>query len=57
MQMLVFGSNGQVEVERGPLRVVRIAAEASSPLQVLVTNEGVSSSAFTVSCQADPIDQ
>jgi len=57
MQMLVFGSNGQVLVERGPLRVVRIAAEAGSPLQVLVTNEGVSSSAFTVSCQADPIDQ
>ena len=57
MQMLVFGSNGQVVVERGPLRVVRIAAEAGSPLQVLVTNEGVSSSAFTVSCQADPIDQ
>ena len=57
MQMLVFGSNGQVVVERGLLRVVRIAAEAGSPLQVLVTNEGVSSSAFTVSCQADPIDQ
>ena len=57
MQMLVFGVDGQVEEERGPLRVTRIAAEAGSPLQVLVTNEGVSSSLFTLSCRADPLDQ
>ena len=37
MQMMVFGVNGQVEEERGPLRVTRIAPEAGSPLQVLVT--------------------
>ena len=53
MQMLVFSSDGQVEEERGPLRVVRIAAEAGSPLQVLITNEGVSSGVFTLSCRAD----
>ena len=53
MQMLVFGANGQVEEERGPLRVVRIVPEAGSPLQVLITNEGVSSGAFTLSCRAD----
>ena len=40
MQMMVFGANGQVEDERGPLRVVRILAEAGSPLRVLITNEG-----------------
>ena len=57
MQMMVFGVNGQVEEERGPLRVTRIAPEAGSPLQVLVTNEGVSSSLFTLSCRADPLDQ
>ena len=57
MQMLVFGANGQVVVERGPLRVTRIASEAGSPLQVLVTNEGVSSSLFTLSCRANPLDQ
>ena len=57
MQMMVFGANGQVVKERGPLRVTRIAAEAGSPLQVLVTNEGVSSSLFTLSCRADPLDQ
>ena len=53
MQMVVFGSNGQVVVERGPLRVARIAPEAGSPLQVLITNEGASSGVFTLSCSAD----
>ena len=57
MQMMVFGANGQVVKERGPLRVTRIAAEAGSPLQVLVTNEGVSSSLFTLACRADQLDQ
>ena len=53
MQMMVFAANGQVVEERGPLRVARIAAEAGSPLQVLITNEGVSSSLLTLSCRAD----
>ena len=53
---------GQAEAERvmeqlHPLRVVRIAAAAGSPLQVLVTNEGVSSGVFTLSCRAEPLDQ
>ena len=61
MQMMVFGVDGDVVEERGPLRMVRIAPEAGSPLQVLVTNEGVSSGLFTLSCRADrptsPLDQ
>ena len=57
MQMMVFGVNGQVEEERGPLRAARIAPEAGSPLQLLVTNQGVSSSLFTLSCRADPVLQ
>ena len=57
MQMLVFGAKGQVVEQRGPLRLVRIPADVGLPLQVLVTNEGVSSSAFTLSCRADPLDQ
>ena len=57
MQMMVFDTSGSAMEERGPLRVVRIAAEAGSPLQVLVTNEGVSSGLFTLSCRADPLDQ
>ena len=57
MQMMVFGVNGQVEEERGPLRTARIAPEAGSPLQLLITNQGVSSSLFTLSCRADPVLQ
>ena len=57
MQMMVFGANGMVVEQLHPLRVVRIAAAAGSPLQVLVTNEGVSSGVFTLSCRADPLDQ
>ena len=57
MQMMVFGANGMAVEQLGPLRVVRIAAAASSPLQVVVTNEGVSSGVCTLSSRADPLDQ
>ena len=53
MQMMVFDASGSAMEERGPLRVVRIAAAAGSLLQVLVTNEGVSSGVFTLSFSAD----
>ena len=53
MQMMVFGVNGQVEEELGPLRVVKVETETGSPLQVLITNEGVYSGLFTMSCRAD----
>ena len=57
MQLMVFGDNGRLVEQRGPLRVVRIAGQKGSPLQVLVTNEGVSSSSFSLSYRADPLDQ
>ena len=53
MQMLIFGANGHVVVESGPLRVVRIPADVRSPLQLLVTNDGVSSGLLTLSCRSD----
>ena len=53
MQMTVYGADGQVAAERGPLRVVTLTPEAGSPVQVLVTNEGVSSGLLTLSCRAD----
>ncbi len=53
MQMTVYGSAGQVEEERGPLRVVSLHSAAGSPVQVLVTNEGVASGLLTLSCRAD----
>ncbi len=55
MQMTVFSADGQVEAERGPLRVVQLSAAAGSPVQVLVTNEGVASGLLTMSCRADRI--
>ena len=57
MQMMVFGANGRVVEQMGPLRVVRIAGQGVTPLQVLVANQGVSSSPFTLSFQADSLDQ
>ena len=53
MQMTVYGAHGGVVAERGPLRVVTLPVDAGSPVQVLVTNEGVSSGVLTLSCRAD----
>ena len=53
MQMTVYGADGEVAADRGPLRVVTLPAEAGSPVQVLVTNDGVSSGVLTLSCRAD----
>ena len=53
MQMTLFGGDGDVVAERGPLRVVTLEAEAGSPVQILVTNEGVASGLLTLSCRAD----
>lgn len=53
MQMTVYGSDGDVAADRGPLRVVTLPEDAGSPLQVLVTNDGVSSGLLTLSCRAD----
>lgn len=53
MQMTVYGADGEVAADRGPLRVVTLSEEAGSPVQVLVTNDGVSSGLLTLSCRAD----
>ena len=53
MQMTVYAADGSVAAERGPLRVVTLAADVGSPVQVLVTNEGVASGLLTLSCRAD----
>ena len=53
MQMTVYASDGSVAAERGPLRVVTLAADVGTPVQVLVTNEGVASGLLTLSCRAD----
>lgn len=53
MQMTVYGADGEVAADRGPLRVVTLTEDAGSPVQVLVTNDGVSSGLLTLSCRAD----
>lgn len=53
MEMTVFGADGDVRAERGPLRVSTLPPDLGSPVQVLVTNDGVSSGSFTLSCRAD----
>ena len=53
MQMTIYGSQGDVIAERGLLRVVTLEPEAGSPVQVLVTNEGLATALLTLSCRAD----
>ena len=53
MQMTIYGSQGDVIAERGSLRVVTLEPEAGSPVQVLVTNEGLATALLTLSCRAD----
>jgi serine/threonine-protein kinase len=53
MEMTVFGADGAVRAERGPLRVSTLPPDLGSPVQVLITNDGVSSGSLTLSCRAD----
>jgi serine/threonine-protein kinase len=54
MQMSLFGADGAVLEARGPLRVVNLGAVQRSPVQLLVTNEGLASALITLSLRADP---
>jgi serine/threonine-protein kinase len=54
MRMSVFSSDGTLLEANGPLRVVSLPAQASSPVQLLVTNEGVAPALITLSLRADP---
>ena len=54
MQMAVFSADGAPLESRGPLRVVSLAAQPRSPVQLLVSNEGVAPALITLSLRADP---
>ncbi|WP_411869435.1 serine/threonine protein kinase [Vulcanococcus limneticus] len=54
MQMSVFGADGGVLEAKGPLRVVSLARVAGSPVQLLVTNDGVAPALITLSLRVDP---
>ena len=55
MQMTVFGADGRVLEARGPLRVVSLQRVTRSPVQLLVTNEGLAPALITLSLRPDPI--
>jgi len=54
MQMSVFAADGSLLEASGPLRVVSLPPQARSPVQLLVTNEGVAPALITLSLRADP---
>ena len=55
MQMSVFAADGQVLEARGPLRVVSLGTVTRSPVQLLITNEGLAPALLTLSLRADPV--
>ncbi|MFN9683925.1 MAG: serine/threonine protein kinase [Cyanobacteriota bacterium] len=54
LQMSVFGADGRSLAPRGPLRVVNLGIQQNSPVQLLITNEGVAPSRISLSLRADP---
>ena len=54
LQMAVYAADGSVLAPRGPLRVVSLGNQKASPVQLLVTNEGVAPARISLSLRADP---
>jgi len=53
LQMTLFRPDGTLLDKRGPLRVISIESGVGSPLQLLITNDGIASALVTLSCRAD----
>lgn len=54
LQMSVYAAGGTLLEPRGPLRVVTLDAQKSSPVQLLLTNDGVAPALIRLSLRADP---
>ncbi|MEB3306554.1 MAG: phosphotransferase [Cyanobacteriota bacterium] len=54
MQMSVFSADGELLDGKGPLRVVSLGAQKRSPVQLLITNDGLAPAQITLSLRADP---
>ena len=54
LQMSVYGADGILLEPKGPLRVVTLGSQKASPVQLLVTNEGVAPAMIRLSLRADP---
>jgi len=57
IQMTVFGADGAVLEARGPLRVVTIDRVSRSPVQLLLSNDGLAPTSITLSLRPDPLPQ
>lgn len=54
LQMSVFSAEGTPLEARGPLRVLTLGSQKSSPVQLLLTNDGVAPALIRLSLRADP---
>jgi serine/threonine-protein kinase len=54
LQMSLFAADGTPLAPRGPLRVVTVGSQKGSPVQLLVTNDGVAPTRISLSLRADP---
>jgi len=54
LQMSVYSAGGTLLEPRGPLRVVTLDSQKSSPVQLLLTNDGVAPALIRLSLRADP---
>ncbi len=54
MQMIVFSADGELLDGKGPLRVVSLGAQKRSPVQLLITNDGLAQAQITLSLRVDP---
>jgi serine/threonine-protein kinase len=54
LQMSLFAPDGRLLAPRGALRVVNLGTQKASPVQLLVTNEGVAPARISLSLRADP---
>jgi serine/threonine-protein kinase len=50
----VFSADGDVLDGKGPLRVVSLGAQKRSPVQLLITNDGLAQALITLSLRVDP---
>ena len=55
MKMSMFEADGTLLERRGALRAIKLESGLASPLQLLVTNEGLASGMFVVSCSVGEV--
>jgi serine/threonine-protein kinase len=54
LQMALFAADGEVLGAQGPLRLLNLAVPKRSPVQLLLLNQGLAPTWFTLSVRAEP---